>query len=555
MEVEGTLALWTTLIGWYHYGEIWNLLVHTGLAFLPVVGMVLDHLRNARASGSLMNTSGEVISGIEVDTIIMLMVIVLAVKPWPTAGISAATLTYTPTPSVFTDNTNPVRLDDNNVNGVYNWESATPYQAGGSVQVPLAWYLVMQIGQGLSYSLIRNLDDGGQPYRALRAVAARAQISDPGLRMALNEFASRCYVKALAVYNRENEIPNNTPADELLGADIGWMGAEELMSIYERIPVGRPVAGFPYDQNVDTEFTSNAANKGDPYCKNYWTKLRDDIYNDAVVKGDVGVLNRIYAKVGNKLWFLDPGNDEKHKNSVARIYLGNFKADYSPLADQIIAARTGDSGYVMKGARGIADAFQAYDLSKMAVASEFFLNAIIQFVVYAQAFMLMFLYTLLPLILLFGRYSLESVINVAMAIIMLKFLPVAWAIIASFDNFQGLALWEGRSHVGTLMSGGVDDLNARLILNIATGLLYFMSSAMVMGFISLAGTRSAFSVFRSLSGHSSRSGGISETTGAGAAAGTGKAAVGLGTRFVASRARAAGGAIRAGGAMLRSRRR
>ena len=41
MSVTGYLALYTTLIGWQQYQNLWNLMVGVGLVFIPFVGIVM----------------------------------------------------------------------------------------------------------------------------------------------------------------------------------------------------------------------------------------------------------------------------------------------------------------------------------------------------------------------------------------------------------------------------------------------------------------------------------------------------------------------------------
>ena len=41
MSVTGYLALYTTLIGWQQYQNLWAVMVGTGLVFIPFIGIVL----------------------------------------------------------------------------------------------------------------------------------------------------------------------------------------------------------------------------------------------------------------------------------------------------------------------------------------------------------------------------------------------------------------------------------------------------------------------------------------------------------------------------------
>jgi hypothetical protein len=42
MAVAGYLTLYTTLLGWAQYQNLWSIAVETGLIYLPFIGIVLS---------------------------------------------------------------------------------------------------------------------------------------------------------------------------------------------------------------------------------------------------------------------------------------------------------------------------------------------------------------------------------------------------------------------------------------------------------------------------------------------------------------------------------
>ena len=42
MAVDSTLELYTTLFGWFFYNSIWDVLVASGMVFLPFLGILID---------------------------------------------------------------------------------------------------------------------------------------------------------------------------------------------------------------------------------------------------------------------------------------------------------------------------------------------------------------------------------------------------------------------------------------------------------------------------------------------------------------------------------
>jgi len=51
MTVDSYLELFTTLFGWTFYGILWNVLVGTGIVFLPFLGILIDNWREPAEGG------------------------------------------------------------------------------------------------------------------------------------------------------------------------------------------------------------------------------------------------------------------------------------------------------------------------------------------------------------------------------------------------------------------------------------------------------------------------------------------------------------------------
>ena len=45
MSVDSYLELFTTLFGWTFYGVLWDVLVATGIVYLPFLGILIDNWR------------------------------------------------------------------------------------------------------------------------------------------------------------------------------------------------------------------------------------------------------------------------------------------------------------------------------------------------------------------------------------------------------------------------------------------------------------------------------------------------------------------------------
>ena len=58
MAVDSTLELYTTLFGWLFYNSIWDVLVATGIVFLPFLGILLDTIIRSYAGEDAEEAGG-----------------------------------------------------------------------------------------------------------------------------------------------------------------------------------------------------------------------------------------------------------------------------------------------------------------------------------------------------------------------------------------------------------------------------------------------------------------------------------------------------------------
>ena len=82
MGVNSYLEAFTTLFGWLMYEAFWNVLAGTGLVWLPVLGIILRNVAQARMGGADEGNAGQLsLKRIEVEVLSMFLVIVIAALP------------------------------------------------------------------------------------------------------------------------------------------------------------------------------------------------------------------------------------------------------------------------------------------------------------------------------------------------------------------------------------------------------------------------------------------------------------------------------------------
>ena len=81
MTVDSYLELFTTLFGWTFYGILWDVLVGTGIVFLPFLGILIDNWREPAQGGEFGTVTGLSLRRMELELFIALLVVVLSGQP------------------------------------------------------------------------------------------------------------------------------------------------------------------------------------------------------------------------------------------------------------------------------------------------------------------------------------------------------------------------------------------------------------------------------------------------------------------------------------------
>ena len=90
MSVDSYLELFTTLFGWAFYGVLWDVLVGTGIVYLPFLGILIDNWREPAEGGQFGTATGLSLRRMEIELFIALLVVVLAGQPAALTPLNAA---------------------------------------------------------------------------------------------------------------------------------------------------------------------------------------------------------------------------------------------------------------------------------------------------------------------------------------------------------------------------------------------------------------------------------------------------------------------------------
>ena len=274
MAVDSTLELYTTLFGWLFYNSIWDVLVATGIVFLPFLGIFLDTIIRSYAGEDAEEAGNTTLRIVEVEFFVAFFVILIAAVP--ATPLNAVDLSYTPRAVIGTP-AQPVATVSN---------SRTTYGGGlsfkaapVSVNVPVFWFAVMSFSSGFNRAVMEavpvTLD-----FRGYVDELRDASIDDPKLQREINDFFRDCFVEARSKYLAER--PNSVVISGLLtrygDSDPDWIGShvyQETSGYYDAIRADGIREGYPWSALRDVEWDlSNHPVDGKRFCNEWWKGIQ-----------------------------------------------------------------------------------------------------------------------------------------------------------------------------------------------------------------------------------------------------------------------------------------
>ncbi len=482
MAVDSTLELYTTLFGWFFYNSIWDVLVATGMVFLPLLGILLDTIIRSYAGEESEEASNTTLRILEVEYFFAFFVIMIAALP--AMPLNAVDLSFTPA-AVLGGPAQPVATVGN---------SRTTYGGGisftgapVSVDVPVFWFMVMSFSSGFNRAVMEDVPPEID-YRGYVDDLRDATIKDPELRHEINDFFRDCFVEARSKYlaDRPSSAAIDTLMDTYGDTDPDWIGShiyQEIPGYYDSIRADTVRQGYPWSALRDIEWEAgNNPVWGKPYCTEWWQGIEQDILLELI---DLDLLSSV-AEPG---WAPGPRRDAIIQlalvNSPPRWTTRGYDFAYGNLVD----FSTGDPGIMVavqnRGQQGLA----TYGLGKAAVSFAAYLRVFLESAPMIQALILMGLYTLLPFFILISRYKFSLLILGAMVFFSVKFWTVLWFFAWWVDQNLIQAFYPDPGSVTTLFS--IDLTLKRIILNFLTGSLYFVLPLLLSTYLGLAGIRAA----------------------------------------------------------------
>ena len=467
MSVDSYLELFTTLFGWSFYGVLWDALVATGIVYLPFLGILIDHWRDAAERAELSMAAPSALRRLEIDLFLALLIVVLAGQPAALTPLNASTLSYTPPPTL--NNPAPTTASPSASQSTFG---ATGFTGSpGTVNLPVWWYAVMATSAGLNHAIVAGLPTATS-WRAVEQQARLATVTDPRLRQETSDFFSACFVPARSKFQQAR--PDSPTIAAQLAAnganDPEWLGSHVYRvtpGYYDALRANKPVAGWPYDPARDTEYDpTNPPDAGRPTCKQWWEDSSIGLRQKLIVEADAtsGGLSGLVVAIAPGL------ASERQKDAVTKTVLNNAPPVWS--SNDLVANNAGTTGLIGSAANFVKGGLATGGVITASALLSVTMTVILQALPMIQALILLGIYALLPLIVVISRYSLSILVTGAIAIFTVKFWSVLWYLAMWVDQNLIQSMYPDVNTFLQIFTNPGEHDAKRLLLNMLTSMFY-----------------------------------------------------------------------------------
>lgn len=500
MSVTGYLALYTTLLGWQQYQNLWGIAVDTGLIYLPFIAIILKTTLEPFTSMGAKDAAQIAVRRMTIQVLSAFMIILFAAEPM--VSLDPTVLHYQPLCTDGAKNATP-----GNTGTTY--DNAFPVATG--VKVPIFWYLVMAFANGVTAAASQGLPCAPLNYRDLHAQLDLARIQDPQLKQEVTNFYKDCYLPVYSAYlgNQLSPVQQSAVQQSLQQNgqdDVGWLGSQAFLNVsglYDARNANQPVTGFAFDPNRDQEEgqVTNHSQWGQPDCKTWWSDPQNGLQTQLQQALPPTVLQAL-QNIG--------GDQQQLQNAAIKTLITHSFATDQSAAD---AAR-GYESLNDNSSGSFLSRFIGAPAGTLLESLSFFpkLHLLINALPVMQGALLFGVYAFIALGIPFASYRVGFCVTGAVIMFSLIFCSFIWNLTQWFDTYLIQALYpslDGVMGIGGVLLQGSNDIN-ELFVDIVIGTLYIVLPVLWMAVMSWCGYHAGMYVtglFNTLSAPATQAGG------------------------------------------------
>jgi len=414
LAVNSYPELFTTLMGWQQYQNVWDIINHTGLAFVPFIAMIVKNTVEPFLSQEPKSAYTISLRQVEFSLAAMIITIMIACQPMMT--LAPDVIHFQP-------------VCNKSINATPGHSGTTYDEAFSNMQparVPLWWYAIVGLSHGVTAAATVGM--GCTPnLREEQIQLQLSRIQSAPLRAEVQQFIQACWLPAWRHYNERK--PDISQYTKQYGSDDPeWVGSHAFLSIpgyYDTFNAPEPISRFPYDPQRDWAQGKNHGQWGTPNCKQWWSKPQAGLYDQLKAQIDPTLWNRITAEFRQ---------GDVADAAIKSLINSSVTAGYRDGTDDMESATAGAYGGIGTGIlAGLGMAWHSLSyFPKMYV--------MIESLPLIQAYLLMACYIFLAIALPASSYRFGTVMSLSFVIFSIIFWSYLWELAEYVDSVMIRAL-------------------------------------------------------------------------------------------------------------------
>jgi TraG-like protein, N-terminal region. len=289
MPVASIIDLYTSMLGWYMYGAMWDVITGTGLIMVPFVAAILQTI--LEDSEREKKDTRQFVRSLEFRIYSMVVVMVFAAQPY--VILFPENMRYTHLACLPANEGESSILErrveriDYGDTGTTADNHASRFQAslnGREVRIPLWWYIISRLSHAFTLSMKLELPCNPD-LRTLVDGLSGIRLHDDLLRREMAQFHKDCYRPSLTLYLRQSQERDFTLPPSLRDnpeRELSWIGSRiflQLDGYYDFYRAKQPVTEFFWIESRDGMVADQyyAGDRGFPYCNEWWEPENSNI--------------------------------------------------------------------------------------------------------------------------------------------------------------------------------------------------------------------------------------------------------------------------------------
>lgn len=412
MSVGSVFEMYLLQFGWQLYGIVWEVLVGTGLAYIPFFAVIIDNVIKPIESQEAKAAAVTSLRRVEIDIISMIVVMMVAVSPSMPLHVGNVTATSACGNNQDMQNTSSTP-----------WGSQFARRDGVQVEIPPWFYALLSVTGGINDAIISSLPCEPD-MRSIAHELSTASIADDVLRNDVSRFNAECYRPGIA-WIRNKRV--GAAQESFDSGDIQWVGSQFLIdNFYTNEWAKSPVQGFAFDASRESDaahYIASSSNPppaaGYPSCAEWWEAEPEGLRARLASEFPPHLYHRINH-------IMQDDQLKLHENAVIKNAL---KRDWT-ITGNLAPGQSKDQSW--------GEYFASLGTGVGGIIASVFIAPVLYGVKFAaplfQSMLLMIVYMLLPLALLFGRFSWSTAMQASVFIFGVKFWTVIWSVLNMIDN-------------------------------------------------------------------------------------------------------------------------